>query len=334
MHLRSRCRTPARPIPSYGTATSTDALEPFGLGDRWSFVNYDGTYHGASRETVRALLRRRRSLRQPVRRLVVLARRVRGDSRARSSSTRDPVFTQLAHRQGRRVVRRLLPRLRSPVHLRRQHRHAGVRRADRRLHLAQDLAAGGRPSCGAPTRRPRRSLHDGDDLEDRELHRRGRQQGSRVHQVHRPAVAHAAAASSWRSTARSSCCASTAGPPSTRWACRARCGTTATSSRARRPSSAWPSTPTCRSRSGWFSDRTECYLAAGRPALVQDTGWSAHLPTGAGLLGFSTPEEALDGLDRDRPATTPCTRGAPREIAREHFDAARGAAAVPGDRVS
>ena len=31
-------------------------------------------------------------------------------------------------------------------------------------------------------------------------------------------------------------------------------------------------------RSGWFSDRTECYLAAGRPAVVQDTGWSAHLP--------------------------------------------------------
>jgi len=51
-------------------------------------------------------------------------------------------------------------------------------------------------------------------------------------------------------------------------------------------------------RSGWFSDRTECYLAAGRPALVQDTGWSAHLPNGEGLLGFSTPQEALDGLDR------------------------------------
>jgi hypothetical protein len=51
-------------------------------------------------------------------------------------------------------------------------------------------------------------------------------------------------------------------------------------------------------RSGWFSDRTECYLAAGRPALVQDTGWSAHLPHGEGLLPFSTPGEAVEGLDR------------------------------------
>ena len=51
-------------------------------------------------------------------------------------------------------------------------------------------------------------------------------------------------------------------------------------------------------RSGWFSDRTECYLASGRPALVQDTGWTAHLPSGEGLLAFSTLDEALDGIDR------------------------------------
>jgi len=75
-------------------------------------------------------------------------------------------------------------------------------------------------------------------------------------------------------------------------------------------------------RSGWFSDRTECYLASGRPALVQDTGWTAHLPHGDGLLAFSTPAEALAGLDRingdyDRHAR--CAA----EIAREHFDARR-----------
>ena len=74
------------------------------------------------------------------------------------------------------------------------------------------------------------------------------------------------------------------------------------------------------SRSGWFSDRTECYLASGRPALVQDTGWTAHLPAGDGLLAFSTPDEALAGIDavnRDYP------RHARRalDIAREHFDA-------------
>ena len=51
-------------------------------------------------------------------------------------------------------------------------------------------------------------------------------------------------------------------------------------------------------RSGWFSDRTECYLAVGRPAIVQDTGWSSHLPAGVGLVPFSTVEEAIAGLDR------------------------------------
>jgi hypothetical protein len=44
--------------------------------------------------------------------------------------------------------------------------------------------------------------------------------------------------------------------------------------------------------SGWFSDRTVRYLASGRPAVVQDTGFSSSLPVGAGLLAFSTPSEA------------------------------------------
>lgn len=74
--------------------------------------------------------------------------------------------------------------------------------------------------------------------------------------------------------------------------------------------------------SGWFSDRTECYLAAGRPAVVQDTGWSAHVPSGTGLIAFSTPDEALDGLARvERDYASHATGAA--EIAREHFDASR-----------
>src|SRR5204862_5344715 len=51
-------------------------------------------------------------------------------------------------------------------------------------------------------------------------------------------------------------------------------------------------------QSGWFSDRTECYLASGRPALVQDTGWTAHLPCGEGLLSFSNMDTTLDGIAR------------------------------------
>ena len=74
--------------------------------------------------------------------------------------------------------------------------------------------------------------------------------------------------------------------------------------------------------SGWFSDRTECYLASGRPALVQDTGWTAHLPAGEGLLAFSSPDEALAGIDR---INSDYARHARRalDIAREHFDANR-----------
>ena len=75
-------------------------------------------------------------------------------------------------------------------------------------------------------------------------------------------------------------------------------------------------------RSGWFSDRSECYLAAGRPVLVQDTGWTAHLPSGTGLAGFSTREEAIDGLERfERDYPLHARRA--QEIAREHFDASR-----------
>jgi hypothetical protein len=75
-------------------------------------------------------------------------------------------------------------------------------------------------------------------------------------------------------------------------------------------------------RSGWFSDRTECYLAAGRPALVQDTGWTGHLPHGEGLLAFSSLDEAIAGIET---INTGYRRHARRaaEIAREHFEATR-----------
>lgn len=51
-------------------------------------------------------------------------------------------------------------------------------------------------------------------------------------------------------------------------------------------------------RTGWFSDRTSRYLAAGRPALVQSTGIEDHLPVGEGLLTFGSMEEAVDGIER------------------------------------
>jgi hypothetical protein len=51
------------------------------------------------------------------------------------------------------------------------------------------------------------------------------------------------------------------------------------------------------SRCGWFSDRSACYLASGRPVLAQDTGFSGALPAGEGLIAFDTVEEAAAALE-------------------------------------
>ena len=51
------------------------------------------------------------------------------------------------------------------------------------------------------------------------------------------------------------------------------------------------------SSSGWFSDRSVCYLASGRPVVAQDTGFSSWLPTGTGVLSFQTADEAAAALD-------------------------------------
>jgi len=74
-----------------------------------------------------------------------------------------------------------------------------------------------------------------------------------------------------------------------------------------------------RANSGWFSERSICYLASGKPVLAQDTGLAGLYPSGEGLLTFSTLEEAAAGAaelarDYDRHAR------AARRIAEEHFD--------------
>jgi hypothetical protein len=71
--------------------------------------------------------------------------------------------------------------------------------------------------------------------------------------------------------------------------------------------------------SGWFSGRSACYLAAGRPVILQDTGFSQRLPTGEGLLAFSQIEEAAAALDRVESNYTSHARSA-REIAEHHLD--------------
>ena len=75
-----------------------------------------------------------------------------------------------------------------------------------------------------------------------------------------------------------------------------------------------------RLRSGWFSDRTACYLAAGRPAVVQDTGFGNILPVGAGLFAFSTIDEAAAAVEAIESDYDLHARSA-AELAREHFAA-------------
>jgi hypothetical protein len=77
-----------------------------------------------------------------------------------------------------------------------------------------------------------------------------------------------------------------------------------------------------RPRTGWFSDRTVCYLAAGRPVVTQRTGFEKFIPTGEGLLGFDTPEQAVEAI-RAINADYPRHARAAREIAVEYFDAAK-----------
>lgn len=75
-------------------------------------------------------------------------------------------------------------------------------------------------------------------------------------------------------------------------------------------------------RSGWFSCRSVCYLAAGLPCVVQDTGFSEILPTGEGLMSWTTLEEAETALLAVE-SNYPLHQQRAREIAREHFAAER-----------
>jgi hypothetical protein len=75
-----------------------------------------------------------------------------------------------------------------------------------------------------------------------------------------------------------------------------------------------------RLRSGWFSDRDVCYLAAGRPVITQETGFSNILPTGAGLFGFLSMDQALAAVDRVETDYGSASRSA-REVANDCFAA-------------
>ena len=74
-----------------------------------------------------------------------------------------------------------------------------------------------------------------------------------------------------------------------------------------------------RLRSGWFSDRSATYLAAGRPVITQETGFSNVLPTGRGLFGFGSEDEALAAVETINSDYEGHCRAA-KELAREYFN--------------
>jgi hypothetical protein len=75
-------------------------------------------------------------------------------------------------------------------------------------------------------------------------------------------------------------------------------------------------------RTGWFSDRSTCYLASGRPVIAQDTGFGVHVPPGEGLFSFETMEDVLAGIDS---INTDYERHAlaARSLAETYFDSRR-----------
>jgi hypothetical protein len=84
-----------------------------------------------------------------------------------------------------------------------------------------------------------------------------------------------------------------------------------------------PVRPICSlGKSGWFSDRSGCYLAAGRPVVMEDTGLGRHVPVGLGLLTYvdvETAVQCLETIQRDYARHA----AAAREFAREHLDSDR-----------
>jgi hypothetical protein len=77
-----------------------------------------------------------------------------------------------------------------------------------------------------------------------------------------------------------------------------------------------------KANTGWFSCRSVCYLAAGRPVVTQDTTWSRLMPNGRGLLAFRDEETAVEALRRVEADPKLHARAA-RAIAEEHFDSRR-----------
>ena len=305
--------------PTYGTTYIHESLSPFGLGDRWALVNYDEVYHGATRETVRAFCAD-----------ADLFINLSGGSWFwRDEYTRiphrvfidtDPVFTQLAIAKGDPWYVDFFTHFN---HLFTFGASIGTPASDvptgqftwhktwQPVVIGQWQSDGGRPDGPFTTVMTWKteSFTDVDGNKDREFikfidlpSRTSRRFELAVNGPQQFLRAHG-----WQTV-------DAMGVSRSLWDYRDFIqGSKGEFGVAKNAYVA--------NRSGWFSDRTECYLAAGRPAIVQDTGWSAHLPHGTGLIPFSSADEAVEALARVSADWSAHARRA-SEIAREHFDAA------------
>ena len=244
-----------------------------------------------------ALLRRRRPVHQPLGRLLVLARRVRAHSAQGRSSTR---IRRSRSSPSPRPSRGTSSSSSASITCSRSARTSARRRRRSRPATSRGTRPGSRSrsTTGAPTRAPRDRFTTRDDLADRELHRRRRQQGSGVRQVHRPAVADAAALRARDQRPAGAAARARLGHGRRDGRLAHAVGLPRVHPAARRPSSASPSTPTSRrdragsaiapSATSRRAARRSCRTPAGRRTCRPARGCSRsrHL------------DEALAGIDR------------------------------------
>ncbi len=74
-----------------------------------------------------------------------------------------------------------------------------------------------------------------------------------------------------------------------------------------------------KSNSGWFSCRSACYLAAGRPVITEETGWSKYIPSGSGLFAFDSEKKAVEAINTINSDLKKHSAAA-KEVAKEYFD--------------
>ena len=277
------------------------------------------------------LLRQRRADRQPARRHRALARA--GATGRLVYLETDPVRLQIELHNGCSRSIDFLARALRALHLRREPRHARRARCRRRTASAscrpasRSCSTSGAAGRGARSCASRRSATGASAWRDGALDGEtyGWSKDEEWQQVPRPARRGPGRRSSWRSSGYEPADQRAARAARLARARRRSTSTTstatATTSRTRRAEFTVAKDQNVRLRTGWFSDRSATYLAAGRPVITQDTGFGACCRP-ARACSRSRPSTTRSPRSRRSPPIPRASRAA-AEIAREYFDAER-----------